>query len=163
MLALDSNRGRLARLTETVGRLAVSDRVTTIVADGAAGLVSESADGVLVDAPCSNTAVLAQRPEARWRYGPAARRSLVELQERLLEDGARLVKPGGRLVWSTCALEPEENGQRVAAFLERHADWSLEAEHELLPDPLSLHTNSAEGGLAGLVDGGYAARLRRSS
>lgn len=157
VIALDVSARRIERLIETLGRLSVADRVRVLVADGSRGIASECAAGVLVDAPCSNTGVLAQRPEARWRHGPAARRSLVELQTRLIDDAARLVRPGGRLVWSTCSLEPEENQQRVAAFLAAHPDWSCEAEHEILPDPLSLRS----GEFAGPIDGGYAARLRR--
>lgn len=111
-------------------------------------------DGVLVDAPCSNTGVLAQRPEARWRHGPATRASLRELQVRLLDQAAEHVRPGGRLVWSTCSLEPAENGQLVRRFLDSHPGWGMEVEREVLPE--------VEGG-AGPVDGGYAARLRRPS
>jgi len=107
---------------------------------------------VLVDAPCSNTGVLAQRPEARWRYGPAAVRSLAELQGRLLRAGAERLKRGGRLVYSTCSLEPEENGRCVEAFLRDRTDFEIEAAIEDLPDLENP---------AGPVDGGYAARLRR--
>ena len=65
-------------------------------------------------------------------------------------EAAERVRPGGRLVWSTCTLEPEENRQRVRAFLERHPDWTLDREIEAQP---------ASGGP---IDGGYAARLVRS-
>jgi len=148
VVALDKSPGRLARLRETIERLGVAERVDVIAADGAQGLAG-TFDAVLVDAPCSNTGVLAQRPEARWRFGPAAQRELALVQTRLVDEAAERVRPGGRLVWSTCTLEPEENRQRVRAFLERHPGWTSEHEIEALP---------AAGGP---IDGGYAARLTR--
>jgi len=128
-------------------------------AAGAGDAPPDSLDryAVLVDAPCTNTGVLAGRPEARWRFGPAQKRELVELQARLLGEGAALVRPGGRLVWSTCSLDPDENRRQVDAFLAQHAGWSLEADAESLPD---LVTTQEQG--AGPVDGGYWARLRRA-
>ena len=112
---------------------------------------------MLVDAPCSNTAVLAQRPEARWRFGPKSKGELVALQARLFERGATLVRPGGRLVWSTCALDADENRRAVVGFLAAHPGWQLEDELESLPD---LDTTQARG--SGPIDGGYFARLRRA-
>ena len=106
---------------------------------------------MLVDAPCSNTGVLGARPEARWRFGPQAMASLGELQWRLLGEGAARVRPGGRLVWSTCSLEPEENEGLIKRFLTENSGWSMEEEKASFPD--------AE---QGPWDGGYAARLRRS-
>lgn len=152
VLAVDAGPGRLPRLLETVTRLGVAGRVQPLCADGAQALAGETFDAALVDAPCTNTGVLAQRPEARWRLGPANRRSLTELQARLLAEAAERVRPGGRLVYATCSIEPEENAHLVRAFLGLHPQWTLDCEEETLPDP--------RGG--GPVDGGYAARLRRA-
>ena len=77
-------------------------------------------------------------------------RSLTELQSTLIERASACVRPGGRLIWSTCSLSPTENEQRVALFLSEHPGWSLAAEAGHLP--------GSPGG-AGPVDGGYAARL----
>jgi 16S rRNA (cytosine967-C5)-methyltransferase len=148
----DKSTGRLALARETLTRLVPDARVLFVAGDAGSAFARESFDGVLVDAPCSNTGVLGARPEARWRFGPASRATLGLLQERLLAAGAELVRAGGRLVWSTCSLEPEENGQRVRAFLAAHEDWQLEAEEAALPGP---------PGTTGPIDGGYAARLRR--
>lgn len=150
VVALDRSPARLRRLGETVDRLGVRTNVSVCAADGGRAL-RPTFDAVLCDAPCSNTGVLAQRPEARWRFGPAAQRDLAELQERLLDEAAELARPGGRLVWSTCTLEPEENHQRVRAFLERHPGWSLDRAIE------------SEPRAGGPVDGGFAARLVRST
>ncbi|MFN0006802.1 MAG: transcription antitermination factor NusB [Planctomycetota bacterium] len=152
VLACDSSPPRLLRLRDTLRRLGPQGRVDLAACSFGDGAKEEVFDGVLVDAPCSNTGVLAQRPEARWRYGPASQKSLAELQARLLRAGALRVKRGGRLVYSTCSLEVEENGRVVQAFLRDRPEFQLETSFEALPDA---------GSPAGPVDGGFAARLRR--
>jgi 16S rRNA (cytosine967-C5)-methyltransferase len=152
VVAVDRSSKRLARARETLARLHQEERARLVASDGTRALARAARfERALVDAPCSNTGVLAARPSARWRLGPASLRSLAALQERLLADAAERVVPGGTLVWSTCSLEPEENGQRVRAFLHAHPEWSLAEERESLPgedgDP---------------PDGGYAARLVRA-
>ncbi len=157
VVACDLSARRLARLRATLERLSLTGLVQLVRCDGAAGVQEQRFDAVLVDAPCTNTGVLAARPEARWRVGPAHERALAELQQRLLAEGAARVRPGGRLVWSTCSLEPAENRQRVKAFLSTAPGWALEAEAEALPD---VATTQHAG--SGPIDGGYWARLRRA-
>jgi len=153
VLAVDRSPRRLLRVVEAARRLGVLARVRCVASDGARVLRRIAFDAALVDVPCSNTGVLGARPEARWRFGPATQAALVELQGRLLGEAARLVRPGGRLVYSTCSIEPEENARQVQAFLDGAAGWTLAREHEALAD--------APGG-PGPVDGGYAALLERS-
>ena len=151
VLALDRSGQRLARMRSGLERLRVPGRVHVVAMDGLTGLSEGTGpfDAALVDAPCSNTGVLAARPGARWRFGPAAQRELAALQSRLLDEAASRVRTGGRLVYSTCSLEPEENARQVKGFLERHSGWQLDEERESLP-------SASE---SGPVDGGYAARL----
>ena len=151
VVATDISEGRLARLQQTVERLHCSDSVETLLIDPEGFAPESPFDAVLVDAPCSNTGVLGARPGARWRWGPASIRSLDQLQTTLLERAVTCVRPGGRLIWSTCSLSPGENEQRVARFLHEHSGWSLTAEAGHLPASL---------GQTGPVDGGYAARLQ---
>ena len=148
--ACDISERRLERLRETIERLGCSSSVEVLQLDAGGPAPEGPFDAALVDAPCSNTGVLGARPGARWRWGPTSNRSLEELQIALLERAALVVRPGGRLVWSTCSLEPRENERRVARFLEDHAEWSLEKEVSASP---------ALPGEAGPVDGGYAALL----
>ena len=148
--ACDISEQRLARLGETVDRMGVSAFVESTLVDPDSPAPSGPFDAVLVDAPCSNTGVLGARPGARWRWGPASNKSLGEVQRALLERAAQVVRPGGRLIWSTCSLEPGENEQRVASFLRSHVGWSLQEDHLTVP-------TDAEAG--GSVDGGYAARM----
>jgi 16S rRNA (cytosine967-C5)-methyltransferase len=155
VVACDVSDEKLARVADTLARLQVRERVELVRADL---LEQRQFDAVLVDAPCTNTGVLAQRPEARWRFSPQSKRELLALQSQLFERGAELVKPGGRLVWSTCALDADENRRAVDAFLARHPEWSLEVDAETLPD-----CGTTQTGGAGPIDGGYLARLRRGA
>jgi len=148
--ACDVSESRLARLQETVARLGCSSSVEALEVDPKGPAPAGPFDAVLVDAPCSNTGVLGARPGARWRWGPASMRSLEELQAALFAHAAPVVRPGGRLVWSTCSLEPRENERCVARFLSDHPGWALDEEISSVP---------ADDESVGPVDGGYAARL----
>ena len=103
-------------------------------------------DRILVDAPCSNTGVMRRRVDLRWRIQPSEIERLRSAQLDLLKQAATQVKPGGVLVYSTCSLEPEENGEVVKQFLSERADFKLEYERELLP-------------FVDNVDGAYVARI----
>jgi len=117
VLALDPQRQRLAKLAEACRRLGLRS-VRWVCADGRKPPLAHAAwDGVLLDAPCSNTGVLARRVEARWRLRAGDVAALAEIQIELLCAAAALVRPGGRMVYSTCSVEPEENEERVALFL----------------------------------------------
>ena len=88
---------------------------------------------ILVDAPCSNTGVLRRRPDARWNWSEEKLAALVKLQAEILDKAAALLAPGGRLVYSTCSNEPEENERQVEAFLARHPGFVLEKSDESIP------------------------------
>jgi 16S rRNA (cytosine967-C5)-methyltransferase len=90
-------------------------------------------DGVLADVPCSGLGTLARRPDLRWRKTENDLRTLPPLQLQLLEAAAECVKPGGRLVYSTCSTEPEENEDVVARFLAGHPEFERETEVRLWP------------------------------
>jgi 16S rRNA (cytosine967-C5)-methyltransferase len=77
-----------------------------------------------VDAPCSNLGVLRRNPDGKWRRRPDDFRRLVPAQAAILEAAARLVRPGGVLVYATCSLEPEENEGVVAALRARRPDFA---------------------------------------
>ncbi|MDP0498647.1 MAG: RsmB/NOP family class I SAM-dependent RNA methyltransferase [Verrucomicrobiota bacterium JB022] len=104
-------------------------------------------DVVLLDVPCSNTGVLRRRPDAKWRLQPKEIDRVAELQQRLLQQAARFVKPGGTLVYSTCSIEPQENEAQVETFL-AEGGFTLQAQKLSRPD-LDGH------------DGGGAFRLTR--
>ncbi len=90
-------------------------------------------DRVLVDAPCSGTGTWRRNPDSRWRpLGPGLG-ELVKLQAEILDSAARLVKPGGRLIYATCSLLAEENEDQIAAFLDTHPDFAPLPLPELWP------------------------------
>lgn len=144
LLAHDATASRLPMLRENCSRLGL-DCVTVLES-----LPEESPimDRVLVDAPCSNTGVLRRRVESRWRLDPVELPSLAGTQLKLLDQANRRLKPGGRLVYSTRSMEPEENQEVIKRFLETHTGYTLEADRRLHP--------LREG-----VDGAYVARLRK--
>ena len=82
-------------------------------------------DAVLVDVPCTGTGTWRRRPDAKWRLTGARARRAHRRPGGLLDQAVRYVKPGGRLVYITCSLLPDENGDQVAAFLARHEDFAL--------------------------------------
>lgn len=88
---------------------------------------------VLVDAPCSNLGVIRRRPDVRWLKSASDPARLAQFQTGLLSAAARLVKPGGRLVYAVCTLTPEETSSVTTAFCQGHPDFSLEPAAKYLP------------------------------
>jgi 16S rRNA (cytosine967-C5)-methyltransferase len=84
----------------------------------------DSFDCVMVDAPCSGTGTLRHNPEIRWRITAADIGNLAEKQTLILANASQMVRPGGRLVYSTCSVEPEENESVVGRFLDEHDDFA---------------------------------------
>jgi len=121
--AVDLNKGRLGLVDEAAKRLGVTS-IRCMKADASEfGDDGEAFDRVLLDAPCTGTAVLAKRPDMKWRLGENDIVRLAGLQRRLLENAARLTAPGGVLVYSTCSLEPEENDDNTEWFLDAHPEF----------------------------------------
>ena len=137
VLALDRAPARLEQVQANAERLGLRC-IHTEAADATAleAFEPEGFDRVLLDVPCSGLGTLARHVDARWSLKPAAIGQLSVLQNQLLEQGARLVRPGGRLVYATCTVHPAENRQLVDAFLGRHSSWRLHSEMlELWPSP----------------------------
>jgi len=129
--ACEVNPKRRRKLEENLRRVGVEVPVISSLDDPA--LRPGSFAKVLVDAPCSNTGVLRRRPDARWNWSEEKLSALVKLQAEILDKAAGLVAPGGRLVYSTCSNEPEENQAQVKAFLTRHREFSLSDMRESVP------------------------------
>ena len=128
VLAFDPQAARLGRVAEAAARLGVTIVETVegpveALAPGRAG----ACDGVLVDAPCTNLGVLRRNPEVKWRRQPADVAAAAERQRSILAAAGTLVRPGGRLVYATCSLEPEENDEVVRVFLAAQPDFAVDA------------------------------------
>ncbi|MFC4598845.1 16S rRNA (cytosine(967)-C(5))-methyltransferase RsmB [Cohnella hongkongensis] len=174
IVANDVHPHKEALIKQQADRLQLTS-VQTMTADAlelADRLEPESFDVVLLDAPCSGLGVIRRKPEIKWNKTAEDIAQLSELQSRLLERVAPLVKPGGALVYSTCTIAAEENGEAVLAFVERHPEFALDPEWPAE----TLKPLREAGGLAepftGMVqllpdmfgsDGFFIARLRKQS
>jgi 16S rRNA (cytosine967-C5)-methyltransferase len=118
IVAADRSATRLATIATTVA-LHHLGSITPVLLDAGDNLpfVRESFDRILVDAPCSGTGTLRRNPEIRWRLSPTDIPKFAVEQKRFLRNASEVLKPGGRLVYSTCSVEPEENEEVVAEFL----------------------------------------------
>jgi 16S rRNA (cytosine967-C5)-methyltransferase len=124
--AVDSSASRLERLKENMSRLKLS--VTVSEADAAEwkAPAGELFDAVILDAPCTATGAIRRHADIPYLKKPGDVRELSRLQERLLDHAAQLVKPGGRLVFCTCSIEPREGPGHVPGFLERRPEMKLD-------------------------------------
>ncbi|MFF8801263.1 MULTISPECIES: RsmB/NOP family class I SAM-dependent RNA methyltransferase [unclassified Methylobacterium] len=169
--AVDRSGARLERLSRNLERLGLEAEVVT--ADALDLPEDAPFDAVLLDAPCSATGTIRRHPDVAWTKTEGDLARLVGLQRRLLDKAARLVRPGGRLVYCTCSLEPEEGGAQIAAFLARHPDFERVV---LTPDRVAGHAELIDAagdlrtlpshlgggsGRAGGLDGFFASLLRR--
>ncbi|MCL4768679.1 MAG: RsmB/NOP family class I SAM-dependent RNA methyltransferase [Hyphomicrobiaceae bacterium] len=130
--AYDAERLQLRPIFERLKRAGVRNVQVLPAGDEAAlSSLGPRFDVVLVDAPCTGSGVWRRRPDSKWRVRPQNLAERQREQRAVLELGAGLVKPGGRLVYATCSVLPEENGDQVADFLLRHPDWALQPYAEL--------------------------------
>jgi 16S rRNA (cytosine967-C5)-methyltransferase len=163
LIASDTDRARLSRLAPRAARAGAGIIQTVLLDTGreAEALADwrDRADAVLVDAPCSGTGTWRRNPEARWRLSPAQLARYAALQARLLDLGATLVQPGGRLIYVTCSLLDAEGAAQVDGFLDRHPGWSA------VPPELPAGSPRGRGlrlsPLRDETDGFFVARLQR--
>ncbi len=162
--ACDRAASRLKKLTENAQRLQLrSIQICTGDSRNFPQFI-DSADRVLLDAPCSGLGTLHRRPDIRWRTTPATVQELSTLQAELLEQAATWVKPGGILVYATCTLHTQENEEVIQPFLERHSHWQLEPP---LPSSFLSTFSIAEGWIKVWphhydMDGFFMVRLKRA-
>ena len=130
VVAADLYEHRLRTLRE-LAAIQGNDSIQAVVHDATSDLpfVEASFDRVLVDAPCSGTGTLRRNPEIRWRIRPSDIAELASKQKRILANAAKIVRPGGTLLYSTCSLEKDENETVAEHFIKEHADFT-----QLRPD-----------------------------
>ena len=171
VVATDRDRARLAPIFDRLKRAGtrnVQVREAGASLDDLAGRM----DAVLIDAPCTGTGVWRRRPDAKWRLTERALEERIAEQRAIFADAARYVKPGGRLVYVTCSLLPEEDGDQVEAFLAEHGEFRAVPSRETTAGALGLvDPQVAENGSpsAGIVlsprrtgtDGFFIASLKR--
>ena len=161
ILAVDISSERLEKLADSAVRCHAEN--IRIRRGDATDIELDEVDAVLLDAPCTGTGVLSKRADLRWQRDEDELDYSVELQERLLKSAAGMVKKGGRLVYSTCSLEEEENMGQVSNFLDKHDNFELESVEDYLPEEVIIEDGKAyqtfphEHG----CDGHFGVRLKR--
>jgi 16S rRNA (cytosine967-C5)-methyltransferase len=162
VISVDKYLTRLGFVMQSAERLGISI-VEPLEAD-AIELKMDPVDAVLVDAPCSGLGTLSKKPDIKWRREMDDILKLTELQRSILENASTLVRPGGVLLYSTCTMEPEENGQIVKAFLAVHPEFEI--------DPAGKYLQQQLVGRDGFMetfpnrhhmDGAFGARMIRKS
>ncbi len=151
LLCTDSQKHRLEPLRENL-KVAGGKQVEVCAHDWTRPCPEEwkdAFDAVLIDVPCSNTGVFQRRVDARWRLTEGELDRISKLQFIIATRAAEAVRPGGRLVYSTCSIDRAENQANVAKFLKKNPQFTLQEEYLALP-----HAEKA--------DGAYAAVMLRS-
>ena len=142
LYAFDVSDKRLAKLKPRYARAGLTNVHPVLIAherDAKVKRLSGKADRVLVDAPCSGLGTLRRNPDLKWRQTPEAVEQMQVKQRAILESAARLLKPGGRLVYATCSLLLEENDEIVDGFLDTHPSFvELNAQQLLAAQDIQL-------------------------
>ncbi len=146
--ATDIDSERLFKLKENIGRLGIK----SVEISDYEKIAGSEFDCILLDVPCSNTGVLAKRVETRFRLEKRMITELVKMQRELLEKAAAIVKPYGKICYSTCSIQSQENNEVIRDFLTSHANFKIASEQLILPCSGEFDH-----------DGGYAAILLRNS
>jgi 16S rRNA (cytosine967-C5)-methyltransferase len=165
VVAVDIQEGRLELLKRTRQRVGLTN-IEIFVADGTTFQLDRKVDKVLLDAPCTGTGVINRRSDLRFQRSAPDVAALVELQRKLLENAANMLKGGGVLVYATCSLEPEENEENLEWFLKNHAEFKPLSIAEYVPEKiLDLDREAFERGWIQLrptkhgVSGFFVAKL----
>ena len=167
LYAFDVAEKRLARMKPRLARAGLSNVHPALIGgenDIKVKRLAGKIDRVLVDAPCSGLGTLRRNPDLKWRQTPASVEELTRKQVDILAGAARLVKPGGRVVYATCSILPEENEAIVDAFVASHADFTRLSVADLLAKSgIALDTGADLRLLPHMhgTDGFYAAVLER--
>lgn len=171
VVALDRSAERLKLLAANLARLGLH---ADIAVGDATGYQAQPFDAILIDAPCSATGTIRRHPDVPWTKKPGDIETLAALQTRLLNRAALLTRAGGRIVYCTCSLEPEEGEQQINAFLRRNPDFRRQpidasdgVPQEFVNRDGDLRTlphywPNEDSRLAG-IDGFFAARLVREA
>ncbi|MFA5688096.1 MAG: 16S rRNA (cytosine(967)-C(5))-methyltransferase RsmB [Kiritimatiellales bacterium] len=151
LYAMDVHDDRLDTLKETLTRTGW-DFVQIVKGDAAKGFPEKNKqfDAVLLDVPCMNTGVLRRRVDARWRFTRERIETIKSTQRRILTAMSKFVKPGGRMVYSTCSLEVEENEEMVNSWARANPEFRVTKAKRLFPPKSG-------------TDGAYAALLKRGA
>jgi 16S rRNA (cytosine967-C5)-methyltransferase len=160
IIAIDRFEARLKIMEKNINRLKINS--IKLIESDALEYTDSGFDRILADVPCSGTGTLCKKPDIKWKKDLLDIRRMTELQYKLLEKAASLVKPQGIVVYSTCSIEPEENWDIVSRFLTEHPEFRLESAAGSFP----VEIIDANGCIQTFphshqLDGAFAAKLVR--
>lgn len=151
IIALDIHEWKLQTLKQRARRNGAHNIQTKVIEDSKTlKRLENTADRVLIDAPCSGIGVLRRNPDAKWKLTPEFMERIYKEQREILQNNSKLVKNGGIMVYATCSIIPSENTKQVLNFLENNKNFKLEEEVSILPSNSNF-------------DGFYMAKLARIS
>lgn len=134
LISLDIYASKLDELQRRARRAGVSIIETRpIESTKVIKRLHDSADAVLLDVPCSGLGVLKRNPDSKWKLSPEKISELQKTQAEILNSYSKMVKPGGRLIYSTCSVLPSENQNQIALFLKENSSWQKQNESTLWP------------------------------
>lgn len=134
IIALDIFQWKLAELKRRAKRAGAHNIETRLIDDTKViKRLTEKADRVLIDAPCSGTGVLKRNPDSKWKIDEEFIGRIIEEQKHILQDYSKMVKKGGKLVYATCSILPSENREQVDFFLQNNPDFTLVEDQQLWP------------------------------
>ncbi|MCF7791089.1 MAG: methyltransferase domain-containing protein [Victivallales bacterium] len=132
--AADRSQRRLDKVSKNIKLSGLKNIITVLEDITETEFPDNSFDVVFLDVPCSNSGVIRKRPDALWNLTQANIESIKQLQSDILNSAKRLVKPGGKFVYSTCSIEKDENIETINEFLSCNDNYKLEFQKQLLPD-----------------------------
>lgn len=136
LIAMDIYQNKLYELKRRARRAGAFNIEPRLIEDSRSiKRLHGSADRVLIDAPCSGLGVLKRNPDAKWKLQPEFIKTICATQEQILEQYSKMVKPGGKLIYATCSILPQENQNQVSFFLQNTTgkDFILEQEMPIMP------------------------------
>ena len=170
ILAWDTSEKRLTQIVPRIRRAGVDNVQTHVITSEQDAFIKRhkaTADRVLVDAPCSGTGTWRRNPDLKWRFTQNDLDEVVAVQQSILQSAARLVKPGGRLIYATCSILKDENDHQIEKFLTTVSNFKVVCAKKVW-DKTTTENDSDPVSYLGLtphedgVDGFFAAVLERS-
>ncbi|MTK13665.1 MAG: 16S rRNA (cytosine(967)-C(5))-methyltransferase RsmB [Clostridiaceae bacterium] len=127
VFAFDIHLSKLPMIKENAERLGIKNiKCNVLDATKYDTTYKEKADRVLIDVPCSGLGIIRKKPEIKWNKNTNAMKELIEIQRQIMTNACKYVKPGGKLIYSTCTLNKEENEENIKWFIKRHNEFTLE-------------------------------------
>ncbi|MBI6875056.1 16S rRNA (cytosine(967)-C(5))-methyltransferase RsmB [Clostridium aciditolerans] len=127
VFAFDIHLSKLPMIEENAKRLGIKNiKCNVLDATKYDTTYKEKADRVLIDVPCSGLGIIRKKPEIKWNKNTNAMKELIEIQRQIMTNACKYVKPGGKLIYSTCTINKEENEENIRWFIKRHSEFTLE-------------------------------------